>query len=140
MGNVRIKNGVVDVSVRSGNCVRCKQNCVYKQNICDKNTSEVQKFKIVIDKEDKCKSMGQRNIARKHNIKNTTDGYNNHDLSLTHILPHKQSIKIYQNIRSLKNKMNELLCHLNHDPPHILCLTEHHYYYILNLERIKILL
>jgi hypothetical protein len=94
MGNVHIKNSVVDVSVRSGNCVRCKQNCVYKQNICDKNTSEVQKFEIVIDKEDKCKSMGQRNIARKHNIKNTTEGYNNHDLSLTHILPHKQSIKI----------------------------------------------
>jgi hypothetical protein len=54
---------------------------VYKQNICDKNTIEVQKFKIVIDKEDKCKSMGQRNIARKHNIKNTIEGYNNHDLS-----------------------------------------------------------
>jgi hypothetical protein len=39
----------MDVGVRSGNCVRCKQNCVYKQNICDKNTSEVQKFKIIID-------------------------------------------------------------------------------------------
>ena len=79
---------------------------MYKQNLCDKNTNEVQKFKIVIDEEDKCKSMWQRNIARKHNIKNTTEGYNNHDLSLTHILPHKQSIKIYhQNIRSLRNKM-----------------------------------
>jgi exonuclease III len=22
--------------------------------------------------------------------------------------------------------MNELLCHLNHDPPNILCITEHH--------------
>jgi hypothetical protein len=122
MGNVHIKNSVVDVSVKSGNCVRCKQNCVYKQNMCDKNTSEVQKFKIVIDKE----GMGQRNKARKHNIKNTTEGYNNHDLSLTHILPHKQSVRIYrQNIRILRNKTNELLCHLNHDPPHILCLTEH---------------
>jgi len=71
--------------------------------------------------------MGQENIARKHNIKNTTEGYNNHHLTLTHVLPHKQSIKIYhQNIRSLRNKTNELLCHLNHDPPHILCLTEHH--------------
>ena len=126
MYNVHIKNSVVDVSVRSGNCVRCKQNCVYKQNICDKNTSEVQNFKTIIGKEDKCKSMGQRNIARKHNIKKTTEGYNTHDLSLTHILPHKQSIKIYhQNIKSLRNKRNELLCHLNHDRPHILCLTEH---------------
>jgi hypothetical protein len=127
MSNVHIKNSAVDVSVRSGNCVRCKQNCVYKQNVCDKNTSEVQKFKTVIGKQDKCKSMRQRNITRKHNIKNTTEGYNTHDLSLTHILQHKQSIKIYhQNIKSLRNKRNELLCHLNHDPPHILCLTEHH--------------
>ena len=127
MGSVPIKNSVKFVSVRSGNCVRCKQ-CVYKQNdIRDKNTSEVQKFKIVMDKEDKCERMGQRDVARKHNINITTEGYNNHDLSLTHILPHKQSIKIYhQNIRSLKNKMNELLCHLHHDPPHILCITEHH--------------
>jgi len=74
MGKVHIKNSVVDVGVRSGNCVRCKQNCVNKQNICDKNTSEVQKFKIIIDKEVKCKSMGRRNIARKHNMKNTTEG------------------------------------------------------------------
>ena len=64
----------MDVSVRSGNCVRCKQNCVYKQNdICDKN-SEVHKFQIVIDKEDECKSMRQRNIARKRNINNATEG------------------------------------------------------------------
>ena len=48
----------MEVSVRSAKCVRCKQNCVHKQNICGKNTTEMQKFKIVIDKEDKCKSMG----------------------------------------------------------------------------------
>ena len=71
--------------------------------------------------------MGQRNTARKHNSKNTSEGYNNHDLSLTHILPHKQSIKTYhQNIRNLRNKVNELVCHLHHDPPHILRLSEHH--------------
>jgi hypothetical protein len=87
----------------------------------------VQKFKIVIDKDDKCKNMRQRNIAMKYNIINTTEEHNNHDLSLTHILPHKQSIMIYhQNIRSLRNKTNELLCHLHHGPPHILCLNEHH--------------
>jgi len=34
--------------------------------------------------------MGQRDIARKHNINNTTEGCNNRDLSLTHILPHDQ--------------------------------------------------
>jgi len=47
MGNIPIKNSVKDVSVRSGNCGRCKQNCVFKQNdIRDKNTSEMQKFKM----------------------------------------------------------------------------------------------
>jgi len=70
--------------------------------------------------------MRQRNIARNFNINNTTEGHNNQDLSLTHILPHNQSIKIYhQNIRSLRNKMNELLCHLHHDPPHTWYIPDH---------------
>jgi len=88
--------------VRSGNCVRCKQNYEYNQNdICDRNTSEVQNFKIVIDEEDKCKNMRQRNIANNFNINNTSEGHNNQDLSLTHILPHNRYIKIYhQNSRS----------------------------------------
>jgi hypothetical protein len=39
---------------------------------------------------------------------------------------HKQSLKIFnQNIRGLRNKHNELFCHLSHDCPHILCLSEH---------------
>jgi len=71
--------------------------------------------------------MEQRHAARKLNIKNTMEDYNNHDPSLTQLLLYKQSIKIYhQNIRSVRYKMNKLLCHLNHDPPHILCITEHH--------------
>jgi len=87
----------------------------------------VQKTKLITDKEDKCTGMEQRPAAKKLNVKNTMEDYNNHDPSLTHLLLHKQSIKIYhQNIRSLRYKMNELLCHLNHDPPHILCTTEHH--------------
>ena len=147
MDNKHIKNSVVNGSVRSGYCVRCKQNYGYNQNyIGDRNKSEVQKFKIVIDKEDKCKNMRQRNTARKCNINplntklnpichllallgahhilhvrrvrvnNTTEGQNNNDLSLTHILPHKQSIEIYhQNIRSLRNKMNEIItCIITH--------------------------
>jgi hypothetical protein len=32
----------------------------------------------------------------------------------------------HQNIRGLKNKCNELLCHLEDQTPHVLCLTEHH--------------
>jgi hypothetical protein len=38
----------------------------------------VQKFKIVIDKEDECKNMRQRNVATKYNINNTIEGHNNH--------------------------------------------------------------
>ena len=58
----------------------------------------------------------ETNIARNFNINNITEGHNNQDLSLTHILSHNQSIKIYhQNMRILRNKMNELLCHLHHD-------------------------
>ena len=32
----------------------------------------------------------------------------------------------HQNIRGLGNKSNELYCHLHHDLPYILCLSEHH--------------
>ena len=38
-----------------------------------------------------------------------------------------QPLKIlHQNIRGLKYKINEFLCHLPNDPPHVLCFTEHH--------------
>jgi len=56
--------------------------------------------------------MRQRNIATDFNINNTTEGHNNQDPSLTHILPNNQYIKIYhQNIGSFKkqNKTNELV-------------------------------
>jgi sulfite reductase alpha subunit-like flavoprotein len=33
---------------------------------------------------------------------------------------------IHQNVRGLGNNSNELYCHLHHDLPHILCLSEHH--------------
>jgi len=42
-------------------------------------------------------------------------------------VPRDTSLKIFhQNIRGLGNKFNELYCHLHHDLPHILCLSEHH--------------
>jgi hypothetical protein len=42
-------------------------------------------------------------------------------------VPQNKSLKIsYQNIRGLGNKFKELYCHLHHDLPHILCLSEHH--------------
>jgi hypothetical protein len=39
----------------------------------------------------------------------------------------KHTLKIFhQNIRGLRNKKNELLCHIQHDSPHVVCLSEHH--------------
>ena len=58
---------------------------------------------------------------------------NNDTINVEHILvkdssqiPQNNSLKIcHQNIRGLGNKSNELYCHLHHDLPHILCLSEH---------------
>jgi len=58
----------------------------------------------------------------------------NDTINMEHILvkdsrqvPQNKSLKIFhQNIRGLGNKSNELHCHLHHDLPHILCLSEHH--------------
>lgn len=38
----------------------------------------------------------------------------------------KHSKVFHQNIRGLRYKLNELLCHLHNNLPHIVCLTEHH--------------
>jgi len=42
-------------------------------------------------------------------------------------VPRNKTLKIFhQNIRGLGNKTNELYCHLHHDFPHVLCISEHH--------------
>ena len=42
-------------------------------------------------------------------------------------IPGNAFLKVFhQNIRGLGNTTNELYCHLQHDHPHILCVTEHH--------------
>jgi hypothetical protein len=33
---------------------------------------------------------------------------------------------LHQNIRGLRGKTSELLCHLHQDLPHLLCFSEHH--------------
>jgi hypothetical protein len=68
LGKKKKKNSVVDCTVSSDNYVRCRQTCVCNQNICDLNTCEVQKTKLIIGKEDKCTGMEQRHAARKLNI------------------------------------------------------------------------
>ena len=100
---------------------------VCDQNLCDLNSCKVQQSKPIINKDDKCTGMEQNHTVRKLNPKNTMEDYNNNNPSLTRFLLHKEPIKIYhQNIRSVRYKLNELLYHLNHGPPHILCTSEHH--------------
>jgi len=42
-------------------------------------------------------------------------------------IPRCKPLKIFhQNIRGLRNKSNELYCHLHHDLPHTPCLSENH--------------
>jgi hypothetical protein len=66
------------------------------------------------------------NLNRKCN-NNTIEENNKHEHNITCTLLNQQCIKIYhQNIRSLRNKTTELLCHLHHDSPHKLFLTKHH--------------
>ena len=89
-----------------------------------------QKFNVIIDEKFKCKSMGQRNSARKQ----AEALMSNDTINVEHTLvkdysqiPWNKYLTIYhQYIRYLGNTANELYCHLHHDPPHILCLLEHH--------------
>jgi hypothetical protein len=127
MDSMHIKNSVVNYGISSDNYARCRYTCVCDQNVCDLNTYRVQQTKLILDKDGKCTGKEHRQAARKFNTKSTMEDHNIHDPSLTQLSLHKQHIKIYhQNIRSLRYKINELLCHLNHDPPQIRCITEHH--------------
>jgi len=101
---------------------------VCDQNLRDLSSCKVQQTKPVIHKSDKCTGMGHNHAARKLNPK-TMEDYNNNP-SLTQLLPYKQPIRIYhQKFRNQRYKMNERLRHLNHDPPHILCISEHHHHH-----------
>jgi len=51
------------------------------------------------------------------------------------ILNNKYLTIYHQNVRSLGKKANELLSHVYSDPPHIICITEHH----MNLNEINLL-
>jgi len=115
MGNGLFKNSVVGHSVNSD------------QQLCALNTCNVQESELAIDKENQCTGMNQRLTVMKPNTQYMTTDFNTLDPSLPQLLIHKHPLKIFhQNIRSLRYKMNELICHLNHASPHILCITEHH--------------
>jgi hypothetical protein len=63
------------------------------------------------------------------------------DINTQYIHNHNQTklnneyIIYHQNVRSLKNKVDEPLSHLYPDLPHFICLTEHH----MNITEIKFL-
>jgi hypothetical protein len=51
----------------------------------------------------------------------------NHSIKSKFMSAKNNVINIFhQNIRDLRTKCNELLCHLQEQSPHLLCLTDHH--------------
>jgi len=111
MANLNIKNNLVEIcgnSDANSNCVNDVQKntgSVSFSDSCSHKRSAVQNINTKMDVLIKCMNLKQSNSAV--------------TLSTT--------LKIFhQNIRSLRNKMNELFCCIQEDSPHILCLTEHH--------------
>ena len=51
------------------------------------------------------------------------------------ILNNKYLTIYHQNVGSLRKKANELLSHVYSEPPHIICITEHH----MSLKEINLL-
>jgi hypothetical protein len=120
MGSMCIKTSVLACSVSGNNCVS-GLTCASNKILCNLNCCKEQQTTLIIDKDEKCTGMEQNAAARKLNPTGILEDFNNNNHSITRSLLHKQSIKIYhQNIKSLRYKMNELLCHLSYDIPHIL--------------------
>jgi len=91
------------------------------------NTHNVQETDLHISKVNECTSTNQRLKIRKLSKQCAVKNANYHDPSLTQSTIKNCSLRIFhQYIMSLRFKINELFCHLNHDPPNILCITEHH--------------
>jgi len=127
MGNLPNENSLADYTACNDNDPEHAHLEVCYQYVCDSTICEVQKVKLLRFKDPGCAGMNQKRAFRKINFKHSVEDHNNHDPSVTQLLLYEQTCKIFhQNIRSLRYKMNELLCHLNRDPPHIMCLTEHH--------------
>jgi len=91
--------------------------------------SAVQNTSTKMDMITMCTNLRQSNSTVTLNT-NTSYRYKKYNMNIPNILHYNQTIKIFhQNIRSLRNKTNELFCCIQEDPPHILCLTEHHLQY-----------
>ena len=91
--------------------------------------SAVQNTYTKMDATSKCTNKKQRKPTVILNA-DISHRYKKHSLNISNITHSNQTIKIFhQNIRSLRNKMNELSWCIQDDTPHILCLTEHHLQY-----------
>jgi len=114
----------------NGKCVNDKQNNAGSfSDLCSHNKSAVQNINTIIDVITKYTNMKQSNSTVILNT-DTSHRYKKHSLNIPNILHSNRTIKIlHQNFRSLRNKTNELFCCIQDDPPHILCLTEHHLQY-----------
>ena len=133
MANAHSKNNLAEaceISGTNGECVNDKHNNAGSfSDLCSTNNNVAQDTNTKIDMIDKCTNMKQSNCTVKF-CTDTSQGYKKHSLNIPNISHHNQTINIFhQNIRSLRNKTNELLCCIQDDPPHILCLTEHHLQY-----------
>ena len=133
MANSHIKNNLVEVcgsSDTNGKCVKDEQNNAGSfSDLCFQKKSAVQNTNTIMDVITKCTNMKQSNSTVTLNT-DTSHRYKKHSMNITNILHHNQTIKIFrQNIRSLRNKTNELFCCIQDDPSHIVCLTEHHLQY-----------
>ena len=133
MANAHSKNNLAEqceISGTNGECVNDKHNNAGSfSDLCSTNNNVAQDTNTKIDMIGKCTNMKQSNCTVKF-CTDTSQGYKKHSLNIPNISHHNQTIKIFhQNIRSLRNKTNELLCCIQDDPPHILCLTEHHLQY-----------
>jgi hypothetical protein len=94
--------------------------------------------------EDNSSGIGKNSVLHSEVKNSVQSSHNNNSFSVeSHKPPAKRKISdvtsttlnsnnyqilniFHQNIRGLRNKTDEILCHISQNPPHVLCFTEHH--------------
>jgi exonuclease III len=94
--------------------------------------------------EDNSSGIGKNSVLRSEVKNSVQSSHNNNSFSAeSHKPPAKTKISdvtsstlnsnnyqtlniFHQNIRGLRNKTDEIFCHIPQNPPHVLCFTEHH--------------
>jgi hypothetical protein len=129
------KNNLVktcESSDTNSKCINDEQNnagSFSSSDLCSPKRSVVQNTNAKMDVRAKCTNLKQSNSTATLNT-TASSRYTECNMNIPNILHYNQTIKIFhQNIRSLRNKTNELLSCIQDDPPHILCFTKHHLQY-----------